>query len=131
GRPMAGWGSQTNTPPAGAETVGPPPIDADAGEDGHEDPCIEHAGIEPVPRPARVQPRPWKETRKHAHQARPVTTYEVVPGPVGRVQSNFAEGKGLNVVTMPQRSPRAPPRASVQRMIGCGFPAPHQRAGAA
>ena len=46
-----------------------PPVDADAGEDAQQDPCIEDTGVEPVPRAARVQPLVRKQSRKKQHQA--------------------------------------------------------------
>jgi hypothetical protein len=41
------------------------PIDTDTGDSRQQDSRIENAGVEPIPRPARVQPLPGKETRKH------------------------------------------------------------------
>ena len=52
---------QTPTP-IHVAVVGPP-IDADAREDREQDPCIEDAGVKPVPRPAGVQQLPRKEAR--------------------------------------------------------------------
>jgi len=42
------------TPTPGDVTVMRAPVDADAGKDPQQDPCIENARVEPVPRPARV-----------------------------------------------------------------------------
>ena len=38
-----------------------PPVDADAGDDREQDPCIENTGVEPVPGAARVEPLQGEE----------------------------------------------------------------------
>jgi hypothetical protein len=43
------------------------PVDADAGEDPHQDPCIEDARVKPVSGAARVQPLPREEPGEQEH----------------------------------------------------------------
>jgi hypothetical protein len=76
-----------------------PPVDAHAREDPEQDPCIENAGVEPVSRPARVQPCPREETREKGHQTR----------------------KGPKVIKTPQPSPVSRGHASVKCLIDCGL----------
>ena len=84
-----------------------PPVDADAGDDREQDPCIENTGVEPVPRPTWVQPCPRKETRKQGHQATKTSRREVAPGAVGRMRSSSTEGNGADIVTtQPTIAPR-------------------------
>ena len=88
-----------------------PPVDADAGKNRHQDPCIENAGVEPIPGAAGVHPRPWKETRKQGHQATPSVRCEVVLRAVGSLQSDSNGGEGPNVVmTTSTIAPRPAPR---------------------
>jgi len=49
-----------------------PPVHADARDDPEQDPDIEDAGIEPVPRAAGVQPLKRKEAREEIHQFGPI-----------------------------------------------------------
>ena len=84
-----------------------PPEDTDAREDADEDPGIEDARVEPVPRPTWVQPCPRKETRKQGHQATKTSRREVAPGAVGRMRSSSTEGNGADIVTtQPTIAPR-------------------------
>jgi hypothetical protein len=78
-----------------------PPVHPDAGDDRQQYPCIENAGVEPVPRAARVQPRPRKKTREQGHQATNTSTCVVVPDALATMQFNSAGGKGPNIVTAP------------------------------
>jgi len=69
GMPMVRMRVPVQTPASADVAVVRPPVDADAGENRHQDSCIEDAGVEPIPRAARVQPLPRKQTRKKGHRS--------------------------------------------------------------
>ena len=105
--PMRRMGVPVQTPTPFDVAVVRPPVDADAGDDREQDPCIENTGVEPVPRPTWVQPCPRKETRKQRHQATKTSRREVAPGAVGRMRSSSTEGNGADIVTtQPTIAPR-------------------------
>ena len=85
-------GVPVQTPASADMAIVCPPEDADARENPQQDPRIEDAGVEPVPRAAGVQPLRRKETREQEHHA---------AGPaIGR-----GGGPGMNVVTTPTIAP--------------------------
>jgi hypothetical protein len=57
-------GVPVQTPASADMAIVCPPEDADARENPQQDPRIEDAGVEPVPRAARMHPRPGEQTRK-------------------------------------------------------------------
>jgi len=108
GMPMVRMRVPVQAPTPADVAVVRPPVDPDAGENRHQDSCIENAGVEPVPRAAGVQPFPRKETGEQGHQATRSITCAVVPDVLGSKQSNSAGGKGPKLVTTPPTIPRAP-----------------------
>jgi hypothetical protein len=88
---MVRMGMPVQTPTPVDVAIVRTPVDADAGEDPEQDPCIEHAGVEPVPRATGVHPLVREETRKHERCHDPI------------------------------RSLRSRNVASVESVIGCGF----------
>ena len=62
---MVRMGVPVQTPTPGDVAIVRPPVDADAREDPKEDPGIEHARVEPVPRAAGVHPLVREESGKH------------------------------------------------------------------
>jgi hypothetical protein len=64
GMPMVGVRVPVEPPAATDVAVVRPPEHAHAGEDRRQDPCIEDARVEPVPRATRVHPGPGKKPGK-------------------------------------------------------------------
>src|SRR5215468_9386584 len=65
GMPMVRMRVPVQAPTSADVAVVRAPIDTHTGDNRHQDSRIENARVEPISRPARVQPIPRKETRKH------------------------------------------------------------------
>jgi hypothetical protein len=82
---VVGMGVPVETPTPGDVAVVRSPVDPDAGEDPEDDPCIEDARIEPVPRPAGVQPFKREEASRYEHS---VTSEIVTTSASGPAESS-------------------------------------------